>query len=665
MPVMQLRNDTTTSPVPKNVVHVKTQSHSFWTGYQYKCSQQEEGYWKRHELLMVRAFQTWGIFRLFIDTVLPLTYSWRGLAGSFFLAFAPNVAITVTTLLMVSCTSRFRKYIVLIISMTSVLLAIVAGVVVHVHTRVWINNAMQSELSKVVNYIAGDPALLQELEDYLKNTLSASTVNLQLALLVPQVLLLAFAGLWRSTIFAVFAIPIGMAIPLLISPEVPTLIVFARGIGGAILMGYLLGNLVTVTLTRRRSFLLENYFQVALETAVTASRQADSILNHTLKNTMADAAGNIEMFLETDQTGTDVIHLRQSCASLRRGMRACQHRQAYLQLAAEKYKIALHPVALRDFATELTAGRQVTLDVPEITVLLDPTLFGLIFDNALSNAFKHGHSVNPNVRLTIQCDTDEHPCVRLKFSVSNAVNPKRPCITPDYVRKLLAGDALQQTTTPMSNRIGLQHCFEAAKAHGMTASLTQRGQRVFFETQVTAEVAGVQCVVTDALREADLSAYPAGLRIYCIDDSEPARRLLHYNLVHRANTENVVVFGEDCAEVATFTQRVLEDGDIAFLDQHLEYDGDTDILGTDIVRELVDKGYKGLICIRSGNVAEADLAAYEAAGAHCAFGKDVPMKQLIDDMKVAYTRHITQRPSIQTVPESRPSVESCIPEDVM
>ena len=110
MPVMQLRNDATTSPVPKNVVHVKTQSHSFWTGYQYKCSQQEEGYWKRHELLMVRAFQTWGIFRLFIDTVLPLTYSWRGLAGSFFLAFAPNVAITVTTLLMVSCTSRFCGY---------------------------------------------------------------------------------------------------------------------------------------------------------------------------------------------------------------------------------------------------------------------------------------------------------------------------------------------------------------------------------------------------------------------------------------------------------------------------------------------------------------------------------------------------------------------------
>ena len=30
------------------------------------------------------------------------------------------------------------------------------------------------------------------------------------------------------------------------------------------------------------------------------------------------------------------------------------------------------------------------------------------------------------------------------------------------------------------------------------------------------------------------------------------------------------------------------------------------------------------------------------AGAHCTFGKDVPMKQMIEDMQVAYVRHVVR-----------------------
>ena len=45
---------------------------------------------------------------------------------------------------------------------------------------------------------------------------------------------------------------------------------------------------------------------------------------------------------------------------------------------------------LKAFASELTSGRQVTLDVCELTVMLDVTLCSLILENALSNAFKHG-----------------------------------------------------------------------------------------------------------------------------------------------------------------------------------------------------------------------------------------------------------------------------------
>ena len=61
--------------------------------------------------------------------------------------------------------------------------------------------------------------------------------------------------------------------------------------------------------------------------------------------------------------------------------------------------------------------------------------------------------------------------------------------------------------------------------------------------------------------------------------------------------------------------------------------------------------FAGLICIRSGNNALPDLAKYQDAGAHCAFGKDVSMRQMIDDIKVAYVRHIVKgKPRVDLVP---------------
>ena len=120
-----------------------------------------------------------------------------------------------------------------------------------------------------------------------------------------------------------------------------------------------------------------------------------------------------------------------------------------------------------------------------------------------------------------------------------------------------------------------------------------------------------------------------------------------------ANTQNLEVFGQVREDVDKFTTAVLKDGDIAILDQHLEYGGDNNILGTDIIEHLLRKGYKGLICVRSGNVAVTDLANYEEAGAHCAFGKDVSMRQMIEEIKVAYTRYIMKRlPHPGLVPSS-------------
>ena len=85
-------------------------------------------------------------------------------------------------------TGRFRGNIVVVISIVAVLMAIAAGWVCHVHTREWTIMALGQDLTKVVRLIRTDTEAMQELEVFLKTTLGASIVNMQLALLIPQVL---------------------------------------------------------------------------------------------------------------------------------------------------------------------------------------------------------------------------------------------------------------------------------------------------------------------------------------------------------------------------------------------------------------------------------------------------------------------------------------------
>ena len=247
------------------------------------------------------------------------------------------------------------------------------------------------------------------------------------------------------------------------------------------------GLSIVLSMTRRSQFSIEHSFELRLKEELEASRQADSILNHTLKNTMADAAGEIEMFLEKTACAPSATrHLQQSSASLRRGMRSCRHRQAYLNLVMHRYMVSLRPVQLLQFGNELTRGRNIRLSVKDLVVCIDVTLCGLILDNAISNAFKHGHPTAPDVTFTI---TDAAPAaspsralvqeqVQLAFVVTNKANPARPPLTQEYIDLVRSGKPVPSsavTTSAMSDQIGLQHSFLAAEAHGIELSIRQVG----------------------------------------------------------------------------------------------------------------------------------------------------------------------------------------------
>ena len=115
-------------------------------------------------------------------------------------------------------------------------------------------------------------------------------------------------------------------------------------------------------------------------------------------------------------------------------------------------------------------------------------------------------------------------------------NPERPRLTEEYVNRFR--DAKQQAVTgasisAMSDQIGLQYAFLAAKVHGIDLNLSQVGDRVVFEAHINADVErrrseGAQG--PDQSRVQEAAEFPPNLHIYCLDDSSSARRLLIHGI---------------------------------------------------------------------------------------------------------------------------------------
>eukprot|EP00669_Euglena_mutabilis_P006313 TRINITY_DN196_c0_g2_i4.p1 TRINITY_DN196_c0_g2~~TRINITY_DN196_c0_g2_i4.p1 ORF type:complete len:301 (-),score=29.52 TRINITY_DN196_c0_g2_i4:2-790(-) len=88
-----------------------------------------------------------------------------------------------------------------------------------------------------------------------------------------------------------------------------------------------------------------------------SAQQADGILNHILKNTMADAAGCVHLFLSS--AVPDRLDLHKALECLARGMQWCHNRLALIHIAAAQYAPDLVVVELKHLVGEVVAGRPV------------------------------------------------------------------------------------------------------------------------------------------------------------------------------------------------------------------------------------------------------------------------------------------------------------------
>eukprot|EP00667_Euglena_gracilis_P002239 EG_transcript_2236 len=463
---------------------------------------------------------------------------------------------------------------------------------------------------------------------------------------LPTLLHIASTGLTPYSVPALLIAMVSMIVSAALSPGIETIFLVWHLLLCVFLTAFYLVFAVVVERWSRSHFLTATL----LGRELYASQTADSILNHTLKNILSDAAATMELYL-AGRVERDSLESAVHC--LRRGMRACKDRQVYLKLVAGEYAPALHTVALPDFSRELIAGRDVQSDMPQLTVRTDVPLLNLILENAVSNAFKHGHPNNPDVRLAVataplRADPLFEGRRMLHFTVANVANPQRQRLTPEFVEGLFAGKVeVSQTMAVrglpiLSDRIGLKHCALAAEVGGISLHLRQDGDVVTFCASVEADVVADDldlpysaAPATGGLAPAAVAGpFPAGLRFAVLDDSRAARQLLQFHIASWCSPAVVRCFGEREEDVEAFFAAAVKEADIVILDQHLDYT--QTYLGSDLVRRLTEAQYGGFICLRSANDTVEDQALYMRSGAHCSFGKDLPGKQLMAELKDAY-----------------------------
>eukprot|EP00667_Euglena_gracilis_P016050 EG_transcript_16746 len=311
----------------------------------------------------------------------------------------------------------------------------------------------------------------------------------------------------------------------------------------------------------------------------------------------------------------------------------------------------MNEVNLRDFAEELVAGRRMACTPLDMTVHLDHALLNLILENAISNAFKHGNPSDPNVCLAVRDVTDAVPRPpfpgwrRLQFSVTNVANPERPPLTVLDTRRLFSGQldfSLTSVAPTLSDRIGISHCVMAARLAGIALSLTQEmeGGTVTFTASLDVQAVPAHATAVVGKGETQRSnheaeAFPPGLHFLCIDDSAGARRLLELHLKQWCAPGSVTCLGALEEDVEKFVPKAMEDAHVVIIDQHLDFSHVYH--GTDLVAQLLDLGFRGLICVRSANDSPEDRRWYTHCGAHCVFGKDMLGRRMVE-LKIAYVQ---------------------------
>eukprot|EP00667_Euglena_gracilis_P007839 EG_transcript_7934 len=438
-------------------------------------------------------------------------------------------------------------------------------------------------MKAVYTAVQNNTIALGQLQVYVNQEESRKALTFFAVQMLVQFNVLQFLGLGIGTACVYLSFPVALFMAAYVSPVVADAIL-EISIISTVLSLTSLSSSFQVSRIQRQQFASDHKLQVSLEReaetsqrlaeherrAKEAAMQADTILNHMLKNIMADAAGCIWLFAATT---SDPIppDLQTALACLDRGMRWCRQRQALLRLTAGTYRASRVPVGLRAFGEALASGRALDCAFVDDCLLLDPLLCDILLDNAINNALRHGDSGHP-VTFSMQLEPAD-PAARtatLTFTVTNHLKPSKPAVTPEFVQAVLRGEVVPEPGNNLSDHLGLQHIFMAADAHDIQLALQQEADVVVLRASLAVQ-REPRNDASVGLRDPCPGDALQGLHILCPDDSEVARRLLGSTFRRALPACVVEVFGSDAREVQAFMDAARDHGDILVLDHHLVY----------------------------------------------------------------------------------------------
>jgi len=243
------------------------------------------------------------------------------------------------------------------------------------------------------------------------------------------------------------------------------------------------------------------------EAKESAARMADSLLNHTLKNIMADGIASVELFEQSQNKD----YLDQAKLSMKHGMWWTRWRQSLLLVCQGSYRPKLQLLNFGDLLLECVNGRQIDRENCDewksLEVRTDPILLSLAFENGLSNAVKHNRpgSSNPTVtaRLIPRSDQQQRRnsldpnnkyasslevSSTLEVVIKNHATPGATFISKDVEKHLFQeGTHGKPSAISSSDGIGLGHAKMMAELLGGTVSLRQTGETISYTIRIPTE----------------------------------------------------------------------------------------------------------------------------------------------------------------------------------
>ena len=204
-------------------VSLQEECLSLWHGYAFRSRSKEAQFWGQWQTHLVHACQLWCCCHLVIDGLFPLSQLGEvaDVGFEFYKMFGPSLTLALTTLFM-SFVPWCRRHILIVISVAVALMMFMAAVLVHRHTRLWNNHAMQKDLCFVVEGIADNAKAMAQLQAFLLERTSFSNLWRALCLrMLPGALLICFVGFHPYTLVVSLFAAVATFIILTLSPHIP------------------------------------------------------------------------------------------------------------------------------------------------------------------------------------------------------------------------------------------------------------------------------------------------------------------------------------------------------------------------------------------------------------------------------------------------------------